>query len=449
VVRPSEQRGPASPAGSIAFLQQQAAAAYHAGRLGDALRLCRQMLMQQPDRSDLLGFAGMIALEMGDADDAAMLYGRAVRHRPDFVEAHYNLGNALMKSNRVKDAAEAFQRAAELRPDLVQAHNNLGNALHALGSFEAAAEAYRRVLGLKPDSPEVQRNLGIALERSGRIAEAIDAYRAVLARRPAWSLAHSNLANVLLAAGDAAGAIEACDRWLEIAPGHIEALSIKVLALYEAGERVAASYLLDFNLVRRFKIDPPSGYGSLKEFNRALVDFTLKHPTLHVPEAADPHYHHPALAITKSFFGPSEGPVAAFEAIVRRAVADYIAAIPANSTHPFLARPPKRWEFASWAAVLHFQGNLTPHIHLDGYLSGVYYPQLPDLVGAPDQGQAGFFELGPPPEQFPLKSAVDSLPIRPEEGLMILFPSYFYHRTIPFESSQRRISIAFDAVPRE
>jgi hypothetical protein len=32
---------------------------------------------------------------------------------------------------------------------------------------------------------------------------------------------------------------------------------------------------------------------------------------------------------------------------------------------------------------------------------------------------------------------------------MILFPSYFYHRTIPFESSQRRISIAFDAVPRE
>ena len=277
---------------------------------------------------------------------------------------------------------------------------------------------------------------------------AIDAYRAVLAQRPTWLLAHSNLANALLGAGEARAAVEACNRWLELEPGNIEALSIKALALYEADERDAAAYLLDFNLVRRLKIEPPAGYGSLREFNQALVEFTLAHPTLHVPEEADPHYHHPALAITKTFFGPTDGPVAAFEAIVRQAVSDYIAAIPPGAAHPFLAHPPKRWEFASWAAVLHFQGNLTPHIHLDGYVSGVYYPQLPELVGAPEQGQAGFFELGPPPEQFPLKASTGSLPIKPEEGLMILVPSYFYHRTSPFEARQRRISIAFDAVPR-
>jgi tetratricopeptide (TPR) repeat protein len=432
----------------LPFLQQQAVAAYRAGRLAEALQFCREILKQLPDRPDVLSFAGMIALETGDAAEAAELYGRAVRRRPDFVEAHYNLGNALMKLGRNEAAVEAYHRAAELKPDLVAAHNNLGNALHALGRDAEAADAYRRVLRLAPDSPEVQRNLGIALERAGHRDQAIDAYRAVIARRPSWLLAHSNLANALLSAGEARAAVEASDRWLALAPGNIEALSIKVLALYEAGERDAGAYLLDFSLVRTLKIEPPRGYGSLREFNRALVDFTLTHPTLHVPEAADPHYHHPALAITKTFFGPSDGPVAEFEAIVRQAVADYIAAIPPNATHPFLARPPKQWEFASWAAVLHFQGNLTPHIHLDGYLSGVYYPQLPELLGAPEQCQAGFFELGPPPEQFPLKSPVDSFPIKPEEGLMILFPSYFYHRTIPFEASERRISIAFDAVPR-
>ena len=435
-------------ASGLPFLQQQVLAAYRAGRLQDALNLCRQILKQVPDRADVLSFAGMIALEQGEAVEAADLYGRAVRHRPDFVEAYYNLGNALMKLGRNEAAVAAYRRAAELKPDLVAAHNNLGNALHALGRNEEAAEAYRRVLRLAPDSPEVERNLGIALERAGVRGQAIDAYRAVIARRPAWLLAHSNLANALLSAGEARAAVDACDRWLELAPGNIEALSIKVLALYEAGERDAAGYLLDFNLVHRHKIEPPAGYGSLREFNQALVDFTLTHPTLHVPDAADPHYHHPALAITKSFFGPSDGPVAAFEATVRQAVSDYIAAIPPGSAHPFLAHPPKQWEFASWAAVLHFQGNLTPHIHLDGYLSGVYYPQLPEIVGAPEHGQAGFFELGPPPEQFPLTAMPDSLAVKPEEGLMILFPSYFYHRTIPFESTQRRISIAFDAVPR-
>ncbi len=30
---------------------------------------------------------------------------------------------------------------------------------------------------------------------------------------------------------------------------------------------------------------------------------------------------------------------------------------------------------------------------------------------------------------------------------MVLFPSYFYHRTIPFESDEQRISIDFDVMP--
>ena len=30
---------------------------------------------------------------------------------------------------------------------------------------------------------------------------------------------------------------------------------------------------------------------------------------------------------------------------------------------------------------------------------------------------------------------------------MVLFPSYMFHETIPFKSSETRISIAFDIVP--
>jgi len=37
--------------------------------------------------------------------------------------------------------------------------------------------------------------------------------------------------------------------------------------------------------------------------------------------------------------------------------------------------------------------------------------------------------------------------IRPREGLMLLFPSYFYHRTVPFSAAEPRVSIAFDAIP--
>ena len=37
--------------------------------------------------------------------------------------------------------------------------------------------------------------------------------------------------------------------------------------------------------------------------------------------------------------------------------------------------------------------------------------------------------------------------IQPEEGLMVLFPSYFYHSTVPFETDETRISVAFDLMP--
>ena len=38
---------------------------------------------------------------------------------------------------------------------------------------------------------------------------------------------------------------------------------------------------------------------------------------------------------------------------------------------------------------------------------------------------------------------------RSREGRVVLFPSYFYHRTIPFESDEQRISIAFDLMPHK
>jgi hypothetical protein len=37
--------------------------------------------------------------------------------------------------------------------------------------------------------------------------------------------------------------------------------------------------------------------------------------------------------------------------------------------------------------------------------------------------------------------------VRPTEGQLVLFPSYFYHRILPFDADGIRISVAFDVVP--
>ena len=56
-------------------------------------------------------------------------------------------------------------------------------------------------------------------------------------------------------------------------------------------------------------------------------------------------------------------------------------------------------------------------------------------------------EFGAPPETFVLTKKTPVRLVKPKEGLLVLFPSYFYHRTIPFEGDEERVSIAFDFVP--
>jgi hypothetical protein len=37
--------------------------------------------------------------------------------------------------------------------------------------------------------------------------------------------------------------------------------------------------------------------------------------------------------------------------------------------------------------------------------------------------------------------------VRPQVGMLVLFPAYFWHGTVPFRSNQARLTVAFDAVP--
>ena len=93
------------------------------------------------------------------------------------------------------------------------------------------------------------------------------------------------------------------------------------------------------------------------------------------------------------------------------------------------------------------QGYQTPHIHPQAWVSGVYYASVPaDIAAGADQ--AGWIEFGEPLADYRFTAKPELRLIRPEEGLMLLFPSYFYHRTLPFSAGGTRVSIAFDVGDR-
>jgi uncharacterized protein (TIGR02466 family) len=141
-----------------------------------------------------------------------------------------------------------------------------------------------------------------------------------------------------------------------------------------------------------------------------------------------------------------KGPVAELERLIDNALEGYLRALPPNSRHPFLAKKPARWQLDVWGIVLGSQGHQIPHMHPAGWLSGCYYVKVPRVV-ADGSGHEGWIEFGRPHERYRATAEPDLKLVRPEEGLMVLFPSFVFHRTVPFEAADKRISIAFDIRP--
>ncbi len=377
-------------------------------------------------------------------DDARAAYEAALERNPALAEARTNLSAVLQELGDFEGAARHARRAFEADPDLLEAEYNHAIALQELGRYEAAIEAYGHVLTHAPGHAASALNIGYGLQQLGRLDEAAEAFEQTIEIDPGFAKAHVNLADLRLQQGEAQGALEVCDAFLENHPGQTDLLAFKAIALWDLGEGTRARELTGFErFVRPVHITPPEEFDDLEAFNAALCAHVLAHPTL-----TDSPQSHATRKGRHSgeLLNEPKGPIAGLEAEILRLATVYRDELD-DDGHPFVARRPKNWTLSVWGVVMQSAGHQIPHIHPAAWLSGVYYPRLPDIVGARDGGKAGWIEFGRPPEHFHNAATPETLPVQPEAGMMVLFPSYFYHHTVPFEAAGTRISIAFDLMP--
>jgi hypothetical protein len=96
----------------------------------------------------------------------------------------------------------------------------------------------------------------------------------------------------------------------------------------------------------------------------------------------------------------------------------------------------------AWSVNLRPGGFHIDHVHPEGWLSSACHIEAP----VADAGQGGWLKFGQPGLPTQPRLAAERFH-RPEPGRLVLFPSYMWHGTTPFESGPRRLSIAFDLVP--
>lgn len=100
----------------------------------------------------------------------------------------------------------------------------------------------------------------------------------------------------------------------------------------------------------------------------------------------------------------------------------------------------------AWSVRLHAHGHHVNHIHPDGWLSSAYYVELPPQMD--DSTHAGWIQFGQPPIITSPALAAEHF-VKPEPGLLVLFPSWMWHGTVPFGGGpdDTRLTIAFDVIP--
>ena len=118
-----------------------------------------------------------------------------------------------------------------------------------------------------------------------------------------------------------------------------------------------------------------------------------------------------------------------------------------DKNNEFIQSFPTDITFSSaWYVKMQLGGHLSSHIHEDGWISGAVYLAIPKDSGA--DKQEGAIELSTDGDEYPrLHDGFEKKVILPNVGDVIFFPSSVFHRTIPFNSKEERICIAFDIKP--
>ncbi len=449
--------------------------------LSISLELLRRALEVEPENPQINNELALSALALGDLAEADRHWRAALARDPQARRPLANLGALAQYRGRLCEAIDLHKRYLQLVPDDLEVQCNLVSALADAGRGDEALKLCAHALKKVPGDAHVLASRGAVLLCLQRYSEAIQVLQDATRRNPADDLALINLAQALRAEGqlDAArsvlrramvcnannaravhdlawllnteGLAEAgldhCTEFLRRHPGERLVLSAYAGILTAQGGRQEALDLLDYEgLIAVRDIECPSAFANLEEFNGALERILLVDASLlsePVSKATQGGRQTGELDLDQ------EPVLECLRGVFLDAVAAYKQRMrdKDRTGHPVMVYASKDCRLRVWGTVLAAGGRQLPHLHPLGFVSGVYYVNLPPGMDA-HRAHAGWLEFGGSPPEF---APVDESPVHlvePKPGRLVIFPSYFRHATRPFSSASNRVSIAFDAMPQ-
>jgi uncharacterized protein (TIGR02466 family) len=372
---------------------------------------------------------------------------KAFARDTESLRLRYRLAYILIRMDQFHEAVELLEGTA--REDfrrftlLFMAYIGFENEE---GTLKARAAADRAVeLAQSPEQrSSALADLAKTYTRLGEIAASEKLLLDALHENPADKDAYKRLSRMYMHLGPEK-ALALADDTISRGVLHARVLGSKVLALAQMGRYAEAHEAEAFDeFLLSHTPAPPAGWDTLEDFNNALSAEILSHPDMRygrygTASAKTWRVDEPSLVRSKVF--PQ------LQQMICREVQAYVEALPTDS-HPLARACPPAATLQSWCVVTEGEGHETWHVHQNGWMSGVYYIHVQDHI-ANGSGPEGCIAFGITEEIVgdEAAAAYGERLVRPQTGLMMMFPSHSFHKTYPHHGTGHRICFAFDIVP--
>ena len=454
-------------------------AAYGAlGRQGEAVAHYRRLVAQAPE-SPVATHALAVALNAAQQPEEAERFARQtlLRARPTAV-LHHTHARSLLSLERFDEAELALRECVRLDPRRADAHDRLaeliwmrtGDILEATRSLDQALEKFPHDDALRATKAALLQGAGDArgafaclaeravrsdshpslLIRAGLAALEFEPSTALsFAERALRALPGNHTARKLLCAawlgvGEGARALTESETLLVAAPDDQYLIAMQTTALRLMNDARYGEFCNYDRMVLAALIETPPGWPDLGSF---LTELASRLSPLH-----NPHGHRLLYQSLRRGTETTQDLSRSSDPVIQALFRAFAAPIARYREHIGQGegalrrrnRGPTRFN-GGWSVRLHRDGYHTSHVHPRGWISSACYIQLPDSMRSGPTAE-GILSFGAP-GMLTTPSLPAELSVRPETGLLVLFPSYFWHGTLPFHSDQPRLTVAFDAVP--
>jgi len=424
--------------------------AQRAGRPQDAAALYRQVLAVDRGNAAAMANLGLLLAESGEFAQAEQLLVDATRLAPSYAAGWVNLALLLHERKRYDEAIAACESGLKVAPGHRTLDNLRVSCLAESGRTEEAIAMLKRMVAAHPGYAKGHYLLGTLYTRLKQVDDAVAAFEKSARAQKGNVDAIVAAGDCLLVNGRAEESLRYLDRALKMRGWEPRALSLKLLALADLG-RVDEEHALG---------DPESfvhtlditdfGYtrDDMLAFNRRLSAFASHEPSL----KEDPEEYATAKGwhSTANLAQSGDPAVEELKRFIDHAFRERLKRLKEiDPQHPFAKYAPKKYYMDMWAVRLQDSGHMLPHIHIDGWLSGVYYVDVPPIVDDPNADQSGWIKFGPPRADIALRRSPLVRALQPRPGLMATFPSYIWHDTVPLPRDNRdqRLVLAYDLNP--